>query len=883
MKYTHLIIAAFSVLTLVGCQDEVIPSADGPKHSNEVSEGIVPGILRIQVSEELALKWLESADEDGNILEFSKEPFGNLDVTSVSTSFFIGGKFRQRQYEAGLHRWFDIRYEASLAQTKSVGQMRFSSEVHIAEPIYRLERKDVPVNDPHYLTYQWHYDNTGAGGFTPDIDIDLPEAWAQYGVYGNPDVIVAVVDSGVEYSHEDLNANMWVNEAELYGVEGVDDDGNGYKDDIYGYNFAGGSAKINFDSHGTHVAGTIAAVNNNGIGVSGIAGGYYPDMPGVRIMTLQVLDDLYPQAQYNLLRVYQYATEGGAVILNNSWGYEQTLKNMPSADKTAIDYFIQYAGLDENGNQTGPMVGGLAIFAAGNESEDLCYPAAYEKVMAVAAIGPNGVAAYYTNYGEWVDICAPGGDHKVDREYGGIYSIGLNNTYATMQGTSMACPHVSGVAALVLSSCGGNGYTNQDLWDSLINGADASIYDYNPDMQGMLGVGMLNAPASFGERNTVPPADLEFLSLDVQANTVYVTADVPADDTGDAYYYHVYYSKSAIDASDLTSCDRLNVTISRQENVEGGKRRFPVKGLEFETTYHFAVVAGDFAGNHSAVPCMAECVTGTNTPPEITVLTQGMSELKPWESTMYVFTASDKDDFHTVTCSMDDAGVKGAVYGLLPDGTHYVKLDATKMGSGSHTLYFKAVDQYGGESVHTIVVNVLANNTPEVVREIDPVILNGRNQQVSIVVADYFADADGEPLAITASSEDKSIVTSAQSSGKVNLTSKGFGATKVTVTVKDASGASASQTFDVIVRDDSVPYDLYPNPVSDVLNIRAGEAQEAIVTIVNSTGRQVFQTETSLSITDVFSTDLSSLAPGLYTVRINPEGKEEYSNVIVKL
>lgn len=880
----NLFLAATICAATLSCQDDISNAISDPADLQETTQdAVVPGVLRLKVSEDQAAIWLAARDEDGNVTDFDKSIFPDIDVTSIRTTFHVGGKFESRQRESGLHLWFDVEYQGQILATKATDILTTMPQVQISEPIYKIKTAEVEMDDPYYSEYQWHYNNKGDNGFTEGIDIGLIDAWERFGVYGNSEVIVAVVDSGVEYSHEDLNANMWVNEAELNGIEGVDDDGNGYKDDIHGYNFAGGSAVINADSHGTHVAGTIAAVNNNGIGVSGVAGGRYPDIPGVRMMTLQVIDDNYPTAASNLVQVYQYAAENGAVILNNSWGYQQALKVMPAADKDAIDYFTKYAGLDENGNQVGPMKGGLSIFAAGNDAEDLCYPAAYEGVIAVASVGPTGKAAYYTNYGDWVDVCAPGGDHKVDAKYGGIYSTGTNNTYVSKQGTSMACPHVTGIAALVLSANGGPGYLRQDLWDSIIDAADPFIYDYNADMQGMLGKGLVNATLALSTMNTIAPDNVTYLTGEVNSNTIYLTADVPADDTGDAYYYHAFLSEDEIDMDNLSACTRFDIAISKQETTEEGYKRFALTGLDFETTYNIAVLAGDFAGNMSSEPYMLKLTTKANSLPEIKATTVGKSELKPKESTTYAFVASDPDDFHTLTCVFDEGNTKGVIFDRLADGSYFVKINASTMDEGDYKCVFSASDQYGAKSEYEIKFSIIGNTAPELRKAIPDVKILGVGETAVVNLSEYFADADGETLSYTASVDKNAMLELAVNGQNLSIKSNEIGTAQVSVVAKDAAGEQVSAKFTVTVRDASRPYDLYPNPVVDVLNILPAQAQKANIRLYSSTGRTVYDESAEMSDTEAYKADLSKLAPGMYTLSIEQEGGTKYATSIVKL
>lgn len=502
---TGTILASAIILLATACSKDgfrdntvEIPAGQG---TTVLDEGTVPGVMTIKVTEELAERLLGDTGNDGEVgmegLAALKMP--GIEITRASTAFFIGGKFEARQRAAGLHRWFNIYYRDNVPLSKASSEAFSVPGIEKVEPVMRIEKKSVSMNDPLYQR-QWHYHNTGQYGFTPGIDIRLQEAWDTYGIFGNNSVTVAVIDDGVNFSHEDLAWNMWVNEAELNGTEGTDDDGNGYVDDIYGYNFIAPDGKLSPQDHGTHVAGTVAAVNNNGIGVCGVAGGRYPEK-GVRIMALQIMDSRYPTTASDIRKVFQYAAENGANIAQNSWGYEISPTTMVEADKVAIDYFVANAGTDENGMQTGPMKGGLAIFAAGNSSTDVSFPPAYDKVLSVAATGPTGEAAYYTNYGDWVDICAPGGDSETDAEYGMIVSTYPGNLYAGMEGTSMACPHVSGVAALALSEMGGPGFTADRLFKLLVNTANPDIYRYNEDMRGYRGQCCCRIPGTVGISN----------------------------------------------------------------------------------------------------------------------------------------------------------------------------------------------------------------------------------------------------------------------------------------------------------------------------------------------------------------------------------------------
>ena len=419
----------------------------------------------------------------------------NVGSVSFERLFPSCGRFEARTKKEGLDRWFIARYDETIP-AKEVAEMLSgcdgvevieysiptvaasyskSTTAEYEEPVatraYSSARNiPFPFNESvRSQRMQWHYNNPGnvySNSTVVGADADVYAAWQL--CTGNPDVVVAVVDQGVKYDHEDLAANMWVNKGEIPG-NGIDDDGNGYIDDVNGYNFTDNNGKLTFSSenmHGTHVAGTIAAVNNNGIGVNGIAGGS-GNGDGVRIMSCETLGASESGNSGGGLgaqvRAIKYAADNGAVICQNSWGYtagalskNDWTRGNYSALADAIHYFIKYAGVDENGVQEGPMAGGIVIFAAGNDaSNELCYPASDEAVVSVAATSWLGTPSYFTNYGKWVSLSAPGGDLSLNSTYGGVYSTSVaedgSSAYEGINGTSMACPHVSGACALAVS------------------------------------------------------------------------------------------------------------------------------------------------------------------------------------------------------------------------------------------------------------------------------------------------------------------------------------------------------------------------------------------------------------------------------------------------
>ena len=399
-----------------------------------------------------------------------------------------GGRFEERTRREGLHLWYYAKYDPSVPTSEMASLLSSCKDIEIIEYSLAAETSDhrraaspaagaqsvtraiadevrnvpFPFNESERSQQmQWHYNNTGnifAQTSQLGADANVYAAWQLS--TGNPDVIVAVVDQGVKYDHEDLAANMWVNEAELNGTPGVDDDGNGYVDDIYGYNFTKETGELDFSAelmHGTHVAGTIAAVNNNGVGVCGIAGGSGRG-DGVKIMSCQIFHDKDGGDVAMAAKAIKYAADNGAAIIQCSYGYpagsvtsDAAYSSGASAEKQAIDYFIAK-------QNCAAVSGGLAIFAAGNDMTGMSsYPGAYRDYISVTAMSCDYTPAYYTNYGPGCNIAAPGGDayqsylENIKTGASKVLSTVNGGKYGYMQGTSMACPHVSGVAALGLS------------------------------------------------------------------------------------------------------------------------------------------------------------------------------------------------------------------------------------------------------------------------------------------------------------------------------------------------------------------------------------------------------------------------------------------------
>lgn len=526
----------------------------------------------------------------------------DIEAVSLERVFPDIPKHEAQARAFGLHLWYVVKFNPEVSLATAARKLAAADEVAYVQynnrivesydreepiPYDRVRNADYTVantdgnvmssfNDPR-LKDQWHYKNTGDESLVKPIkagsDINLEPAWEL--CTGDPSIIVAVMDQGVVYNHEDLATNMWINEKELKGSEGVDDDGNGYVDDIYGYNFVKNTGKITWNDpkdngHGTHVAGTIAAVNNNGIGVCGIAGGS-GNNDGVKIMSIQAFVGEATVSVAASARAIQYAADNGASILQCSWGSGpgafnsgQAYENECRAEVVALKYFI------ESERPGSPLNGGIAFFAAGNSSMDCEYPASYPTVVCVTSIGTDFTPSTFTCFGLPADITAPGGDnnyHEGGNQAGKVLStlLPLRGMYGYMAGTSMSTPHVSGVAALGLSYAKQLGKTFEP--DEFRDMVLASVNDLDPYLTGVKkhNNGTMNLVEYKGKMGSGMIDAYKMLMAVRGTPAITVEQDKPTTISLSKYYGDVTALSCTLEVSDAVK-DKLGLTFTVEGN-----------------------------------------------------------------------------------------------------------------------------------------------------------------------------------------------------------------------------------------------------------------------------------------------------------------------------
>ena len=818
------------------------------------------GEARVLFSEELSQE-LEAALGMGSLQTKSSElnhVFEELGIISASRLFPHAGEFEERTRKEGLHRWYTVQFDENTPVTKETGSFADLPGVEIVEPVY--EAVQSYFND---LSDQlWGLSNNKY----PGADVNVVPVWTNYTV-GSKDVIVAIIDEGVQLDHEDLAANCSTNN----------------------YNFCDGTTMIFPGDHGTHVSGTIAAVSNNGKGVAGIAGGDFENgRSGITLMSCQVfrtLDDGTVK-QGSKATAIKWAADNGALISQNSWGYnfdyngdgnitgdEQTAyeaATISASDKAAVDYFIQYAGCDNQGNQLpdSPMKGGVVIFAAGNDNFYNGSPANYGPIISVGAIGHDGTKAYYSNYGDWVDICAPGS---------GIYSTCVENSYGTMSGTSMACPHVSGVAALIVSNFGGQGFTNDVLVEKLLGGANRSVvsaaYKIGP---------LVDAMGSITYGNTTVPSPVSEVKISSRSNYITIEWEAPTDSEGNPPYgYYIFSSddRTSLENSTVSDHDGVTIDVITSTAKPGEKVSYTITAPGFDKDYYVKVVAYSYNMLKSEASPIVSVRTEPNLAPVITLDKNDDISLKSFEEIILSAVFSEPDG-HKFTISFE-SGSPADKFVDNYDGKWLLTITAKNADPGTYVARIIATDEYGAVEVKEVKYEIIPNRPPYAVNNLDNILIAPKGEAV-VDMSGYFADPDEEALKYSCVSSNDKVVHISSNGSKVYLTAMGIGSADITVTASDAKGEKTSLTAKVAIKSPDSPLDVYPNPVKDYMTVSTLDVAQTNIKIVSSVGKTVYESTGDVSAFEPARIDMTRCAPGVYNVAVS-FGGNTYNKTIVKL
>jgi len=495
------------------------------------------------------------------------------------------GKALEHANARGLHRIYLIKVGGGENFTRTLRALNQDDRIEYAEPNYIVEAITTP-NDPDF-SLLWGMNNTGQSGGTTDADIDAPEAWTT--VTGSSTFVIGSIDTGVDYNHEDLAANMWSNPGEV--LNGLDDDGNGFIDDIHGWNFigAGSSDPMDDHGHGSHTAGTFGGVGNNLLGIAGVNW-------NVKIAALKFLSSGGSGTIADAVEALAYANMMGFKVTNNSWGgggFSQAMADTLAAADAAGYLFVAAAGNSSSDNDAFPS-----------------YPSSYTNpnVIAVAATDHNDALSSFSSYGlTSVDVGAPGST-IFSTVPTGTCSLCISIGYRYLSGTSMASPHVAGAVALLWDH--DPTLTHLEVKEKVMNLADPI-----PALDGKTVSGSRLNIYNFVDPDSAAPAAVNDLAaVDQTHSSVTLEFSAVGDDglTGNATRYDMRYSTSSINAGNFDSAGQAFG--EPVPSAPGTLESVTVAGLSQNTGYFFALKVLDNVGNgtlNSNLPVTATTLFAT--------------------------------------------------------------------------------------------------------------------------------------------------------------------------------------------------------------------------------------------------------------------------------
>ncbi|HET9325283.1 MAG TPA: S8 family serine peptidase [Candidatus Eisenbacteria bacterium] len=465
-----------------------------------------------------------------------------------------------------------IKLDKGVRTDDAIRKLKGNPKIEYAEPNYEVQAFVTP-NDARFPEL-YGMRNTGQTGGTAGADIKATSAWDVF--TGNPNLLLGVIDTGIDYNHPDLIDNVWTNPGEIPG-NSVDDDNNGYVDDVHGYDFVNNDGDpFDDNGHGSHCAGTIAGTGNNSIGVVGV--NWRAKVAGIKF-----LNSGGSGSTAAAISGVQYSIVIGCKLTSNSWGgggFSQALLDAINAAGAANQLFVAAAGNSTQNTDVTPS-----------------YPASYNSpyIISVAATDHNDNLASFSNFGATsVDLAAPGVN---------ILSLQPGGGYRLLSGTSMATPHVAGGVALAMGRF--PNAPNTQIKQLILNSVDVK-----PQLAGKcLTGGRLNVFLAIADPDETPPGAVANLSTaNPGSNTMGLAWTATGDDgnTGRASSYEIRYSTSPI--TDLASFQAGTLVPGPDPQPSGSSETVEVAGLSFNTAYYFALRARDEFGNAGALSNVA---TGT--------------------------------------------------------------------------------------------------------------------------------------------------------------------------------------------------------------------------------------------------------------------------------
>lgn len=820
----------------------------------------------VYLSEDMALALELRAKGAATRMDALDDALEAIGAVSLERLFPDAGPYEPRTRREGLHRWYKAVLREPVTRAEAVlGEV---PGIEYVEAVPPASPTAIAYNDP-YWNDLWGINNQRY----PGMDVNCKRVWEEY-TCGNPAVVVAIIDGGIQLDHPDLAAHCLKS---------------GH------YNYVDNSTTLVPHSHGTHVAGTIAAVGNNGIGIAGIAGGNAATgTPGVSLLSCQVFKTTVntnsgkeTTTSGGFERAIKEAADKGAVICQNSWGYtidangdgnisdqelstaEYYFHNIPRAFREAVDYFIRYAGCDNDGNQLpdSPMQGGLVVFAAGNDNIPYGPPANYEPIVSVGAIAQDGSRAYFSDYGDWVDICAPGVS---------IVSTIPGSKYANYQGTSMACPHVSGVAALVASMYAGPGFTNEELKTRLLS-AGQIVPASNT-------VGpLVDAYGAVTYGGTEPPGEVTEYAASTLSNAVVFRFP--------AARAYGYYLLAAQDESALLRFDPYHPDgsvaftqfVPPEGTPEGEALTARLDGLAFETDYVVSLCSFNYNRRRSAPAPARNVRTGINHPPVI-----------EWEGNAFSFRQRDRvelplrlydPDGHGVTVDFETDGIARIEPGAQ-EGDYTFHLNCTMVEKTPATFQglLRLTDAYGLSTEKSIRYTVDENHAPTLLQGMEDRQLFEVGGTLEVELPGYFTDPDEDELQYSALSLNSAVLHAACRDGVLTVTALGQGTGQVSVTATDWMGKQVKTRFNILVRSRDEALSLDPGPeINGKLTILTGiREEETAVRIQTPTGGLVYDQTVTASAFRPIVIDLAPLAPGRYFLYVTYGGQTTRKTLVKK-